>query len=639
MDIDSPSENTVQEVANAGSLKDRSVQMIKNELVSCLENSMENLQKIWNEIGIADEQKEDRTQVVLKHLQSLLQEMVEEEELLKNTLLANVKTCTEELEKLSQELGVPYPQLDQSQTILRLENDLRTKVDELKMEKHERIKVLKVLRDTERQLCDRLRLPSHNIGDVVVPNKEQMRELEANIDYLQKQLQKRTDEFIRMKASIQGMWTSLEYRPQTALEKKMVEPNSESHFELSAVNLDALKVLQLELEQQQRANCETAAKLLDDCKSLWKKLEVDEEEQEAFTAKWKGFKPSTIAAMKDEKQRLQALKLQHMQKFIEGLREELVSFWDKCYYGEDQRNTFVPFFDTNFTEELLAIHEHQVEVMKGFFEENKHMFKMVEKRETMFKKMEELELKQNDVNRFSNRGGALLKECRSRRVLEKELPKLEKELRTEIAKWEEENEQQFMVHGTRYAELMEQQWENLKIQKEQVKQERHKRNEEIMKEELVFGSKPVTPKKRRFIGTTPTSRTPSKIRKGDTTATPGRLVSMCRSPRVGKIASICQSPKVGKGGRPPIGSSTKKKEVVSKRTPRRISARLRARRQVLGESSVLNISSKTGVRKAGNTSIVVGSKTTSKKDVSLMSVADYADFAGPLQQRMPIMRV
>lgn len=81
--------------------------MIKNELVQCLENAMERLQKVWSEIGISDEQKEERTQVVLEHLQNLLNEMVNEEEELKTTLLGNVAGCTEEMIKLSQELGIP----------------------------------------------------------------------------------------------------------------------------------------------------------------------------------------------------------------------------------------------------------------------------------------------------------------------------------------------------------------------------------------------------------------------------------------------------------------------------------------------------------------------------------------------------
>ena len=50
----------------------------------------------------------------------------------------------------------------------------------------------------------------------------------------------------------------------------------------------------------------------------------------------------------------------------------------------------------NYTEELLSIHEHQVEVMKNYYEENKNIFKLVEKREALFKTMEEFEVTLNN---------------------------------------------------------------------------------------------------------------------------------------------------------------------------------------------------------------------------------------------------
>lgn len=86
---------------------EESMQMIKNEVYQCIQNSMETLHSIWTEIGLQEDQKKDRTETVLYHLQHLFQEMVKEEKELKSTLLANVETCTKELEILSQELQVP----------------------------------------------------------------------------------------------------------------------------------------------------------------------------------------------------------------------------------------------------------------------------------------------------------------------------------------------------------------------------------------------------------------------------------------------------------------------------------------------------------------------------------------------------
>lgn len=76
-------------------------------MIPCLQNAMQTLQNIWSEIGLQEDQREERTRSVLFHLRNLLQEMVSEEEEMKATLQANVETCTQELEKLSQELGLP----------------------------------------------------------------------------------------------------------------------------------------------------------------------------------------------------------------------------------------------------------------------------------------------------------------------------------------------------------------------------------------------------------------------------------------------------------------------------------------------------------------------------------------------------
>ena len=98
----------------SSSTVEESVQMIKSEVIPCLQNAMETLQNIWSEIGLQEEQKEERTKSVLYHLRNLLQEMVNEEEELKSTLQANVETCTRELEKLSEELGIPVSKVGRS---------------------------------------------------------------------------------------------------------------------------------------------------------------------------------------------------------------------------------------------------------------------------------------------------------------------------------------------------------------------------------------------------------------------------------------------------------------------------------------------------------------------------------------------
>ena len=51
--------------------------------------------------------------------------------------------------------------------------------------KHERLKGYTDLRILEKEYCDRMCLPPLNIGSVVVPSEEHLRELENNIKMLQ----------------------------------------------------------------------------------------------------------------------------------------------------------------------------------------------------------------------------------------------------------------------------------------------------------------------------------------------------------------------------------------------------------------------------------------------------------------------
>ena len=58
------------------------------------------------------------------------------------------------------------------------------------------------------------------------------------------------------------------------------------------------------------------------------------------------------------------------------------------------------FSAENYTEELLTTHEHQVEAVRNYYEENKALYKLVEKRENMFKKMEEFEVSTNSHSKI-----------------------------------------------------------------------------------------------------------------------------------------------------------------------------------------------------------------------------------------------
>lgn len=80
---------------------------MKESIISSLETSLLKLRAIWTEVGMTEEQKEDRNQVVITHMVSLLEQMVDEEIEMKNKILVNIKEFSRELAKVCNELQVP----------------------------------------------------------------------------------------------------------------------------------------------------------------------------------------------------------------------------------------------------------------------------------------------------------------------------------------------------------------------------------------------------------------------------------------------------------------------------------------------------------------------------------------------------
>jgi len=166
---------------------------------------------------------------------------------------------------------------------------------------------------------------------------------------------------------------------------------------------------------------------------------------------------------------------------------------------------------------MLQEHEVKLEGLITEYTSNELLYKNIEKRNVMWRKWEEFECRENDPNRFNNRGGGLLKEERQRKTLEKEIPKLEEVILKDITKWEEENEKIFTVYGHTFPDYSNSQKEELQARKDMQKENKQRQKEESIQKDLQFGSTPAKTPKRRIAGTT--ILTPAS-KKSKLTATP-----------------------------------------------------------------------------------------------------------------------
>ncbi|KAF7649742.1 hypothetical protein LDENG_00136810 [Lucifuga dentata] len=523
----------------------RRSEVLAAESVSCLNKALCHLKDIWEEIGITEDQRLQRTNVVKNHIKGLLDMMIKEEESLRNRLINSIQTCCTEMEKLCMELQLPVFEKEEGISMLQQEKNIRTQMEALMKEKTQRMQRLKDLLEQDQDLCDILCSLPYGINPDSVPSLEQLEDFSRHIDAQNAEKAKRYAEFTDLKKQIMSYMEELDHIPETSFEKDVVCEDEES-FCLSRDNITSLKLFLCQLEERKAVNehkCETQRERI---QQLWERLQVPQEEREAFSEHMVKSKKKNLEALYAEVQRLEDLKLQNIQNVTDAIRSEIAVFWEKCFFSTEQRQDFTPYFSVDFTEELLALHDAEIQRLKHHYEEHKELFEGVHQWEDSWRLFLELEKKATDPARFTNRGGNLLKEEKQRSDLHKNLPKLEKKLKSQIEAWEGEQGQDFLVNGQKFLQYVEKQWELHHMEKEKEKAERHLKKSKQMEEDMLYGTAVRTPAKRRFLGGT----TPIKTRKLNYTTS----ISSANSNNTMRSVyggTVCRSPVP----RPPLSSN------------------------------------------------------------------------------------
>ncbi|KAM9754025.1 protein regulator of cytokinesis 1-like [Menidia menidia] len=503
------------------------------ESVAYLNRALVRLQDIWEEIGIPEEQRLQRTNDVHKHIKGLLDLMIAEEEELRKGLLKSIESCRKELSDLYSELQLPPFEDEDGCTILQMERNSRTRLEVMRKHKSQRVEELKGLVLKDRDLCDIMCTTPFSINQSSVPSLNQLEAYQAYLDDLTKEKEHRHDEFVSIKKEIVVCMDDLEQSPETSFETDVMCEDEEA-FCLSNDNISALKLLLSQLQERKAETELLCSGLRTKIQELWERLQIPQEERDALSEHMVKSKKKNIEALQTEVQRLQLLKMQSMKSVIEAIRAEMILLWKRCFYSPEQQQAFAPFHDDDFTEDLLDIHEAEVRNLKNYYDDHRELFEGVSKWHENWTLYLELDKKANDPSRFNNRGGNLLKEEKQRTDLQKSLPKLEKTLKVQIDAWEQDHGKEFLVNGQEFLTYVQQQWEQHHEEKEKEKLERQLKKTKQTKEDMLYGTSVRTPSKRRMAGTP----TPSKVKKLNGTTTISTPTSFLNS---GLGGTICQS--------------------------------------------------------------------------------------------------
>nr|CAG5996601.1 unnamed protein product [Menidia menidia] len=545
----------------------RKSEVLAAESVSCLNKALCQLKDIWEEIGIPEDQRLQRTNVVKNHIKNLLDMMIKEEESLKKRLISSIQICRTEMEKLCLELHFPIFEEEEGVSMLQQEKNIRTQVEALMKEKAQRMQQLKALLEQDQDLCDILCSMPYGIAPDSVPSPEQLEDFQQHIANQNAEKAKRHAEFTELKKQIVLVMEELEHTPETSFERDVVCEDEDS-FCLSRDNLEERKA-------ENEAACESQREKI---QQLWQRLQVPQEERAPLDPHMVASRKRNLDALQAEVQRLEELKLSNIRSVTDAIRSEIAVLWEKCFLGAEQRQAFTPYFSEDFTEELLALHDAEIQRLRQHYQDHQELFDGVQRWEDNWRLF--LELEATDPARFTNRGGNLLKEEKQRSELHKNLPKLEKKLKGQIEAWEGEQGRQFLVNGQEFLQYVEEQWELHRTEKEKEKLERHLKKSKQTEEDMLYGTAVRTPTKRRFLGST----TPNKSRRmcnatssmssGASNSTMRSLYggTVCRSPLPRPPLSANKTPaaRTPGGSKPPHPralSSNKENEAQPKGTP------------------------------------------------------------------------
>ncbi|XP_029511398.2 protein regulator of cytokinesis 1-like isoform X2 [Oncorhynchus nerka] len=489
-------------------MSNRRSEALAFSLVTGINHAMARLVDIWDSMGIMEEQRVERMETVKKHIEVLLNDMITEEEALRHRIRANIITFQKQLDTLCLEMSMDPYKMEEGLTVLQIEKNLRLRVEVLTKEKGERLKELHRLQQQDKELCVELCVTPYYIPTGSMPSRTQLQELREHIQTLSEEKKSRAKVFSGLREDIRKLMEEMGHEPETSLEKESVG-HDEDIFLLTHENIKALKLLLSQMEVKKESLKNTLAELKERSMCLWNRLDALEQNCSVFQESVQGTLSDQITQWQGEVDRLTELQKTRLGDVIEKVRQELVTFWDKCNLGREQREPFnAHFCDNNFTEELLVLHDAALLKVKNYYDQVKPLLEALQRWEKYWALFQDFEKKANDPNRFSNRGGALLKEAKEKVKVQKMLPKFEEELKKGVEAWEKDQGSAFLVQGRRVMTYISSQWEEYKQQRDKEKSERAAL-QTSKKGEMTTPFK--TPTKRAHGGIN--GPTPNKIRK------------------------------------------------------------------------------------------------------------------------------
>lgn len=97
---------------------------------------------------------------------------------------------------------------------------------------------------------------------------------------------------------------------------------------------------------------------------------------------------STLEALREEVNRCREIKKTNIKTFVTKLRTKLSELWKQCYCTEQAKQSFKYFEDDCYTEDLLDLHELEIEKWQSFYRHNQDLLTAIKRHEELWRKVQ-----------------------------------------------------------------------------------------------------------------------------------------------------------------------------------------------------------------------------------------------------------
>ncbi|XP_058833176.1 protein regulator of cytokinesis 1-like [Topomyia yanbarensis] len=435
--------------------------------------SINRISNLWSEI-FDEHICQDHMSRLPEHIQTFFDEVYEESENRKKKILETIENLRQEALNLKRLLRENEKELDIEPEMplhivqINLDRSLECMREKLKI-RHDQIDEYLFEQET---LCEELGESLRELTKDPLPSAAEMQDFRSYLDGLRVEKLQRFDDIAAMRREIKILMGHLDITPQSDRQDELVNARN---FPPTRYNLTDLRHLHESVCSQYEHLKDNIDKMRSKLQNLWKYLAIRPSVVKKFE-KYNDYTQTTYDKLFTELDRCEVMRRENIQAFVDRTRAEIVQWWDKCLKSDEERARFSTFKSDVYNEDLLTLHEMELNDLKEYYSNNAAIFQLVEQRREMWEKMIVLEEKSHDPSRYNNRGGKLLEEEKERKRISIQLPKIEQRLMEACKRYEEANKRKFTIFGENVDDVIQEQWKKREEGKLKISSARKKAN-------------------------------------------------------------------------------------------------------------------------------------------------------------------